>query len=233
MRETPGLTELFPTLRPSHRGRMPNAYEMEIEWERRKHELIAAARFGEMFSYTHRQTRADSDGIERCAHATRVGKYGSAVLGCRQAECNNDRFVITSGGNFKLLSGNGEYRQYHPTEGWKMCSEPEAVTQAIQFPWRCRTIYGLALFSNNMQPEDVSGVYCNIQQPCSDCRAFLSAYLEPSSPIMLMRMRLPCDPFPAPSPQVPVTEYIDDLIVEHWTFGQILANHNYVVGRRT
>ncbi len=228
----PTITSIFPGLRPSHEGREPTVHEMQLEWQARKMDLLRAARFGEMFSYTHRETELDSEGKYRCRHPTRLGKYGCAVLACREAVAAEDRFVITTGGNFKLRSGNGELIQYHPEERWKMCSEPHAVLSALDLPWRCRRVYGLALYSDNMQEEDVSGIYCNVQHPCSDCRAFLYAYLEEDSPILVSRRRLPCDPCPPPPMRQPITEHVDDLIVEHWTFGEIVRHHGGILGRR-
>lgn len=226
----------FPAARPVFEGRMPTEYEMAIEWDRRRTDLIHAAVFAEKWAYSHRQEHTDTEGKQRCNHPTRIARYGSAVLGCRPSSAQDDRFAITIGANFKLRAGDGELIQYHPVDRWKLCSEPEAIIRAKAFPLYCRRTYGLALYSNNIQKEDVSGVFCNIQHPCADCRKYLLAHLTNDSPVILIRDLLPCEPIPVSrmkrSADEPITSYLDGLLVEDWTFGQILRHHNYVVGRR-
>jgi cytidine deaminase len=209
-RSTPNILELFPSPQGS-RGDMPSDYEMAVMWRAKRYELIRTAQYAEQFAYSHRQARPNR-------HSTAIAKYGCAVLGCRPGLIADEQFLVTSGWNFKLLPGDSMWTRYHPVDHYKLCSEPDAVIQAL---WQhCRQIYGLALFSNNMQAEDVSGKFCNIQHPCAACRGFLDSFLPDWAPVLLVRNRLPCDLHGDSR-----TEFIDDLIIEDWTMGEIRKHH--------
>jgi hypothetical protein len=205
---------------PRITGRQPTPYEARVEWQKRRYELITAAVAAGEWAYSHRQASHDR-------HQTRIGRYASVVLAHRPGETAESRFAVRSGWNFKLLPGSGRFIQYHPEEDYKLCSEPDAIMQAIAEKYY--TIYGLVLFSDNMQPEDVSGIFNNIQHPCYDCREFLGLYLLPSSPVLVVRHRLPCDVFAYPR-----AEFWGNLIIENWTFDEICKEHRHdtLTGRR-
>lgn len=237
------VVKLFPKLR--RLGRLPTADEVAARWRECKTERIHAAIAACEWAYTHRQSRTHSDGTPRIMnHPANLGRYGSCVLGCRLGIEADDRFVLSTGANFKLRPGEGDLIQFHPIHDYKMCSEPEAVISAISFPVKCWWVHGLTLFSDNMQAEDVSGLFCNIQHPCADCREFLSKFLREESPVTLVRHLMPCDNLvaggyvPGPDGQPLMTEIDRDqhgrpILIEEWTFGRICSYHQHMKGRRS
>jgi|GEM_PF-5765821 len=229
MSEAPNVLDLFPAIGLRRGGRMPTMWERTEYWRRNRSTIIRAAVMAERWAYSHRQERWHSDGRPRILHhPTSIGRYGTAVLACKPGINEASRFGIRMGWNFKLRPGEGDLVQYHPLDGHKLCSEPDAVLDALNAQYS--EIHGLALFSDNMQAEDVSGIFSNIQHPCSDCRGFLLTFLRQSSPIIVVRHALPCDLDPR-------AEIIDDpalgrLLVEDWTFGRICEYHHDRMGRR-
>ncbi|HEV3244947.1 MAG TPA: hypothetical protein VG102_01150 [Candidatus Paceibacterota bacterium] len=210
-------------------GQMPTRHDVAIELQKRHVQLVFTAMFAESWSFQHRQ-------LVPGRHRTRLGKYGAAVLAARPAINPKDRFMVTVGWNFKLRSGDGELIQYHPTDGYKLCADPEPVLEALHWGCDVRAFY---LFSDNMQAEDVSGIFSNIQHPCSDCRGFLEKHLEQHTPVVVARHRLPCDLDPNAdylmadgSPADPAIFTAGDLLYERWTFGRIMQYHNFKTGRR-
>jgi len=201
-------------------GSLPSQYERVQQWQTKRYDLITAAVAAGAWSYSHRQETHDR-------HPAGMGRYASAVLACREGDTPDTQFGIFSGWNFKLRRGDGRSIQYHPLQGYKLCSEPDAIVAAVGIGYYA--IHGLVLFSDNMQKEDVSKLFTNIQHPCYDCREFLAKFLRPDSPIIVVRHRLLCDVFAGPR-----TEFIGDLVAEDWTYREIceLHKHAQLTGRR-
>ena len=225
----PNILDLFPSPSLRDGGRMPTRFERAAYWRAHRMEVIRAAIRAERWSYSHRQEPIDSDGMRRInQHPARMGRYGSAVLACRAGMREEGRFGIRSGWNFKLRPGESDLIQYHPAAHYKLCSEPDAIVSALGE--RFTEMHGLVLFSDNMQAEAVSGIFSNVQHPCSDCRAFMLPFFRQSAPIIVARHSLPCDLDPR-------AEIINDpeggrILIETWTFGSIAEYHNDKAGRR-
>ncbi|MBV9159216.1 MAG: hypothetical protein JO019_01305, partial [Candidatus Kaiserbacteria bacterium] len=167
MASQPNILSMFPKLRRI--GRMPTAAERVAYWESSRLQRIYAAVNACEWAYSHRQEAFHTDGLPRHPlHPANMARYGCSALGCRLGLTEEDRFVITTGANFKLRSGDGDLIQFHPKFNFKLCSEPESVINAISYPVKCWKVHGITLYSNNMQKEDVSGIFCRIQQPCAD-----------------------------------------------------------------
>ena len=209
------LIELFGARRTPE-GRLATPYEIAVQWRKQRLDVLLAAVAATDWAYSHRQGVAHR-------HPTRVARYGVGVLAGRPGSTGPERFHIASGWNFKLLPGSGFHLQYHPELKYKLCGEPDGIINALSAGYP--HIYGLALFSDNMQPEDVSEIFSNIQHPCDACRTFLERYLTENSPIIVGRHRLPCD-------LDPEANYLGGLVFEEYTFGDICRIHNHRTGRR-
>lgn len=223
------VLQLFGPMQEEGSGFPPTKHEIVMEIEKRHLELLFAAMSAEAWSFSHRQCSPDR-------HRTRMGRYGAAVLGSRSAIRQEDRFVVTTGWNFKLRPGNGRLIQYHPSDDYKLCAEPEPVLEAMRL--RCE-VSALYLFSDNMQKEDVSRKFSHIQHPCSDCREFLLRHVKSHTPVVVARHRLPCDLDPNANYLKADGSVSDfrcftpgDLVYEQRTFGWIMQYHNYKTGRR-
>lgn len=180
-------------------GRLPTQEECRRVWRLQRQQLIDTALWAEQWAYSYSGKR-----------------YGTALLGYRVAEKEEDRFRIFFGWNctpFRRPKGY-PYDLIWP----KPCSERMGKEMAREAGF---TPYGFATYSNNIQPDDRSHVLEPVQHPCYECRCMLHEEALPAhAPLMLLRSRLPCEPGEG------------NLIIVETTFGESCRIHGHVLSER-
>lgn len=193
---SPALEALFGPRRTGKDYRLPTPAEMAWRWNLERQNLMARAVWEEQHAYSHRNAR-----------------YGVALLVCRAGDTDEERFAIVSAPNFTLTP--------RPKHRLKMCGERTSKGYATEMGYD--HIVGVVVFSDNMQPDDVSGMFFDVQHPCWDCAEMLSPVLPRTAPLILFRRRgvVPCD-------------WIDpmggEFVVRTLTFGESLRLHNHETG---
>ena len=194
------VVKLF-TEPPALGGRLPNRVERMRAWHQRRNELMTTAKWAEQWGYSWRP---------------RPKRYGCAVLACRCAEREEDRFGI-------FLGWNCTFTERAKDASWpKPCAEPASDSMAADYGFDAPV--GYVVYTNNIQPDDWSGITCTVQDPCRECQQrFLARQLPLWAPFISFRDRRPCD--------------MDDPGDEHHViresvFADILRRHATQTGQR-
>jgi hypothetical protein len=174
--------------------RLPTESELQRAWEARKGEMMGTCLEAIRWAYHYNRKQPKT--------------YGEALFAYRPATRIEDAVGIFYGWNHT-------FRQRRKDSWWpKPCGLRAArdAAKAAGFDY----CFGVAVYSNNFQADDISKVFCDVQHPCHECRMMMERELQAEAPLILFRDRLPCD-FREPGG--------DRFLVRQTTFGESFYLH--------